>query len=407
MGFSVGASILVARYIGAKDDKKVSKTVHTALSMALILGAVTAIAGYFISRPILSLMGADGALLELSTLYTQIYFFGAPFIAVTNYAAAIFNAKGDTKTPLYILSLSGLLNVLMNLVFVTVFSMSVEGVALATSFSNLASAIALVICLSKDTGACRFELKKLRIDKDSARAVIREGLPTGLQNSFFSISNIVVQSAVLRVNSLLVPLESDFAPVVNGNGATASLEMFVYAAITSVSAAAITFTSQHVGAKKLSRIRRVTAVSVILGMSLTVAMTAVIFILREPLLSLYDVKKATEGSLEAIAYNTAVTRMLLVSFAYPFNSMMGSTSGIAKGLGRSGTSVIISLIGACAFRVIWIMTVFNALPSLESVYLCYPITWVLTSLAQLTLALTTLNKMIAKEANNDSVTSKA
>ena len=198
VGFATGANVVVARGLGAREDERVSRAVHTSLVMSVIFGVASGVLGLFISRPILSLMGAQGKLLDLATTYTVIYFCGVPFISITNYLIAIFRAKGDTRTPLYVLSLSGLCNVLLNLFFVLVMGLSVEGVALATTISNAISAVLLAYRLSHDDGACRFSFSHLCFDRQAFRDILYIGLPAGIQGSLFSLSNMILQSPFCR-----------------------------------------------------------------------------------------------------------------------------------------------------------------------------------------------------------------
>lgn len=397
VGFSTGANVMVAKYLGAKDDENASRTTHTAIVMSVIFGVASAVIGLFISRPILSLMGARGKLLDLATTYTLIYFCGVPFVSVANYFISIFRAKGDTRTPLYILSITGILNVGLNLFFVLVCGLSVEGVALATSIANVVSVIFLALKLSRDEGPCRFSFKKLCFDRKAFRDILRIGLPAGVQGSLFSISNMLIQSSILRMNAILAPAQSGFEPVVNGNAAAANLEGFAYTAQNTIYQAAITFTSQNAGAKKHKRIYRIMGCCYLLGACVATTFALTMFFLREPLLALYGIREAAAGTLEQIAFNTAVTRMTFIFVPYIVISLMEVGCGIVRGLGKSISSTIISLLGACAFRVVWILFVFNNFPSLEIIYISYPISWVLTGAVFFVYSLSVLRGEIKKQ----------
>ena len=260
IGFSVGANVLVARNIGAKNEEGVSRAVHTAVCMSLVFGLVGGAVGISVSKPVLTWMGTPESLLKLSSTYTYIYFAGIPFISIANYLISIFRAKGDTRTPLLVLMLSGLLNVALNLFFVLVCHLSVEGVSLATVISNAASAAVLILILRRDEGPCRFSFKKLRISKDAFREIIAIGLPAGVQGALFSISNMLIQSSILQVNDRMVAelgVPVDYEPVVKGNAATLSLENFAFTAVNAVHQAAVTFTGQNAGAKRFDRVKRV------------------------------------------------------------------------------------------------------------------------------------------------------
>ena len=382
VGFATGANVVVARHLGAGEQERTTRTVHTSLTLSLILGTISAAVGLAISRPVLSLMGAEGKLLDLAVLYTNIYFAGVPFISLTNYLIAIFRAKGDTKTPLYILAGAGLINVMLNLFFVLVVGLSVEGVSLATVLSNVASAALLLVKLSRDEGPCRFSPKKLCFDRYAFRKILHIGLPAGLQGSLFSLSNMLIQSSVLQVNNAMVPVGSAYQPVVKGNAASSNLEGFAYTAQNSVYQGAITFTSQNVGAAKYERVWRVMACSYTIVFMIATLFSGTILLLREPLLALYDVAPGAAGSLEQLAFETARVRMMYMLIPYFLLSFMDTGCGIVRGLGKSLSSTVISLLGACAFRIVWIYTIFRAEPTLDVLYFSYPISWGLTAAAQ-------------------------
>ena len=308
IGFATGANVIIAQQLGAKDDERVCRSTHTALVMSVIFGVSSAAVGMLISRPVLSLMGAEGKLLELATTYTVIYFAGVPFISMTNYLIAIFRAKGDTRTPLFILSLSGLINFLFNLFFVLVVGMSVEGVAIATAIANVFSFILLALKLSRDDSACRFSFKKLCLDRRAFRGILYIGIPAAIQGSLFSIANMMLQSSIIRVNNVTCPPNSEFSPVIRGNTAASNLETFMYTAQNSVYQAAITFTSQNVGAGKPKRVYRIMGSCYVWGTIISVIAAAAIFLAKDPLLALYKVTDGDPLSLNHIAYQAAGTR---------------------------------------------------------------------------------------------------
>lgn len=397
MGFATGSNVMVARYLGAKDDERTSRTTHTAIVMSVAFGLISMVIGLFISRPVLSLMGAEGKLLDLATTYTYIYFLGVPFVSLVNYLVSIFRAKGDTRTPLYILSMSGILNVLLNLFFVLVCGLSVEGVALATSIANFVSAILLILKLRQDDGACRFSFRKLCFDRGAFRDILHIGLPAAVQGALYSISNMLIQSSIIRMNYILTPAGTNFDPVVNGNAAATNIEGFAYTAENTIYQAAITFTSQNAGAKKHKRIYKIMGSCYLLGACVATVFALTLFFLRAPLLSLYGVVAAAEGSAEAIAYNTAVTRMLIIFIPYALISFTEIGCGIVRGLGKSLSSTIISLLGACAFRVLWVLFVFDRIETLESIYISYPISWLMTGTIFLIYSLSVVKRAIKRE----------
>lgn len=406
IGFSVGANVIVARHIGEKDDEATSKTVHTSVTISLIFGFIGSIIGLVISKPVLSLMGNEGNLLKLSTTYTRIYFLGVPFLSLTNYLIAIFRAKGDTKTPLYVLTGTGLLNVLLNLFFVLVCSLSVEGVALATSISNAVSMVILIFILSKDPGPCRFSFKKLTLHKKSFGEIVYVGLPAGIQGALFSLSNMIIQSSIIKVNYIMCPEATDYQPVVKGNASAANLEGFAYTATNSVHQASVTFTSQNVGAKKYDRVKRIMLLCYIVTFCIAILSSGILLLLRTPLLALYGIKAGAEGSLESIALNTAVTRMLYMFIPYFTLAFMELGSGILRGLGKSLTSTIVSLIGSCAMRIFWIYLVFYKNPSLEAIYISYPISWTLTAAIHFVCSIIVIRRIIKSSSQQNNCIDK-
>ena len=388
MGFSIGANVVVARQIGKKDRESVSKAVHTSLVMAVLFGALCTVIGQIVSRPVLILMGDEGHILDLATLYTRIYFCGTPFIALSNYEIAIFRAKGDTRTPLVVLSITGLLNVLMNLFFVLVCGMSVAGVALATVLANALSGLILGLILRKDPGYCQIELRKLGIDKQSFLDIVRHGLPAALQGVLFSISNVMIQSSIIRINNAVCPGGSD---VIDGNAAGLSLEGFVYTAENSVYQASVTFASQHYGAGKFKREGYVMRCCYLATTCVAVFASSVILFLRYQLVGLYVSAP--------MAIETALTRIYIMVIPYFICAWMEVGSGVLRGLGKSLTSTLISLAGSCVFRLLWIWIVVPLSPQLTTIYLSYPISWTLTGAAHLIFSLWEKNRLIRTYGN--------
>lgn len=394
MGFAIGTNVVVARYIGRGDADKVEKSVHTSLVMAAIFGLFTGLLGQIICRPALKLLGDQGHILELATLYTRIYFIGAPFMAISNYQIAIFRAKGDTRTPLFVLTGTGLMNVLMNLFFVLVMGMSVDGVALATVLSNVLSMVILGVIQIRDDGICHLSLKKLSIDRFAFREIFKNGLPAGIQGGLFSLSNMIIQSAIIGINNTLCPGGSD---IIDGNAAGSSLESFAYTATNSVYQAAVTFTSQHFGAGKIKRIGSVMKNCYLVTTIIAVIVSAILIGFRYPLISLY-----VSGD-QAVA--TATTRLYVMCSMYFLLAWMEVGSGVLRGFGRSFTSTVITLAGTCVFRIIWIWCVVPLVPNLVMIYLSYPISWGMTGLMHLIFSLKIrknyLKQQVAKQPAED------
>ncbi len=394
MGISVGTNVVVARRLGAGEGEKVSRAVHTALIVSVAIGALDMVVGLTVSRPLLVLMGAQESVLDLAVLYTRIYFLGLPFLSLNNFLIAIFRAKGDTRTPLVVLSLTGILNVLLNLFFVLAVHLSVEGVAIATVAATAVCAVILLWRLASDESPCRFSFHRLHFDKTAFRDMLLIGIPAGIQGALFSLSNMIIQSSILKVNNAMVPAGETYQPVVNGNAAAANLEGFAYTATNSIYQASITFTSQNVGAKKYPRVWRVMGACYLVTSLVGILFGGVILLLRVPLLSLYGIRAGEAGSLAQMAYHTAYVRMLHMMTTYFLLAQMEVGSGVLRGLGQSLTSTIVSLIGSCLLRIVWIETVFRAVGTIESIYLSYPLSWGITAIAHFTCVVIVLKSRI-------------
>ncbi len=366
MGLSVGASVAAAQDYGAGDMKGVHSVVHTSILVSAICGVVVSCLGVCLSDPLLRLMGTPENVLPLASKYLIVYFLGAPGSLIYNFGASILRSVGDTKRPLIMLAISGIVNVLLNLIFVIVFHMGVVGVGLATIISQYLSMVMVLVYMMRTEGCCHLDIRKLRIYRGKLLRIIRVGLPAGLQSSVFSISNMVIQSSVNSFGDL----------VVAGNTAASNLEGFIYTAMNAVYQAAMTFTGQNVGAKKNERIHKVVFTSVgivsVIGLTLGIGAT----LLAEPLLSLY-----LPDDPEAIPYGA--TRMLYLCVPYFFCGIMEVFTGGQRGMGLSFTPMITTLVGSCLLRVVWVSTVFAYFGTLESLFLVYPCSWVLTSLANM------------------------
>lgn len=368
IGLSIGAGVVVAQGYGCQDERMVHRTVHTTIPAALISGIFLTVAGILLSRPLLQLMGTPDEVIGLSTIYMQIYFGGITFNMLYNFSASILRAVGDTKSPLIFLSISGVINVGLNLIFVTQFHMNVAGVALATTISQAVSAVLVLIVLMRRTDMCRLDLRKLRIYSTQLKKIISIGLPAGIQGSLFSISNVLIQSSV-----------NSFGPVVmSGNGAAGNIEGFVYVSINAFQQTAVNFTGQNVGAGNYKRVWRIfwlclASVSVVGLFAGTLA-----FSFGKPLLSIY-----INDSAEAITYG--ILRMSYICLPYFLCGIMDVSTGALRGMGASMVPMIISVLGVCGIRILWISTIFQipAFHSPASLYISYPISWIITFLCQL------------------------
>ena len=382
MGFAVGSSVMVARAIGERNEKKTSDAVHTSMLVGLISGLFTMVLGLLMSRRMLILLGDKGHILELADLYTRIYFLGVPFMAMTNFLISVFRAKGDTKTPLVVLTLTGLLNVGLNLFFVLVFRMSVDGVALATAISNLASMVALGWILHNDDGWCRLQIRRIKLEKYALRGIIYNGLPAGIQGVLFSLSNMLIQSNIIAINNRLCPGGSD---IIDGNAAGASIESFAYVSTNSVCQAAVTFTSQHYGAHMVKRIRKVIRDCYFVSFLIAESISLLILLFRVPLARIYVSAP--------MAVEAATTRLFYMLFLYFTLAAMDTGSGIVRGLNRPILSTVITLMGSCVLRIVWIATAVRANQTLPMVYLSYPISWGVTGLCHLCVSIYVTRKM--------------
>ena len=378
VGLSVGTSVQVARHFGAKADRDVGETVHTAIALSLICGVFLIFFGFFLSRPLLALMGTPDDVLGMATTYMRIYFAGMPVVMLYNFGSAVLRAVGDTRRPLYFLLLAGALNVVMNLFFVIVCGMDVDGVALATVLSQCVSAGLILRSLMCSQGSYRLELKRLRIYRTKFFAILRTGLPAGVQGALFSVSNVLIQSSINSFGSV----------VMAGNAAAANLEGFVYTAMNAFHHAALSFTSQNLGAKQYKRLNRVLGLCLASVVVLGLVAGNAVRLAGPLLLGIYT----TEA--DVIGYG--MIRLRYVVAVEFLCGTMDTMVGAIRGLGYSVMPMIVSILGACGLRILWVYTVFAADPSLEVLYLSYPVSWAATTLTHLVCYLTVRRKMPAQ-----------
>lgn len=360
MGLSVGANILVSRYYGAGKEDEIQDTVHSSLTFAVVAGVILAVIGNVFAKPLLHLMGSPEDVIDLAAIYIKIYFAGMPVIMLYNYGASILRAIGDTKRPLYYLLTAGVVNVILNLIFVIAFDMSVAGVALATVISQCISVGLLLRCMYKMDGCCQLHPEKLGIRKEKLLLLLRHGLPAGLQGSVFSFSNVLIQSSINSFGSVAMA----------GASAAANLEGFVYTAMNSFQQTALCFTSQNLGGGKYDRIGKVFRNSLLMVTAVGIVMGGGSFLLGKYLLRIYS-KDA-----EVIAFG--LTRMRWIALPYFLCGIMDTLVGMLRGLGYAVVPMFVSIIGACGFRILWIATVFASNHSLDVLYSSYPISWIMT-----------------------------
>ena len=385
IGLSVGGSVAVARSFGANDPAAVHRSVHTAMSLAIIAGLAVGVLGFVFCRPLLKLM--DNPVLDLATTYMKIYFLGMPFNMVYNFGASILRAVGDTKRPLIYLTIAGVVNVVLNLILVIVFHMNVAGVAIATVVSQAVSAVLVVLCLMRSHGVVHLELKELRIYKRQLIDIAKVGLPAGLQGSLFSISNVLIQSSVNGFGEV----------VVAANSAGGNLEGFVYTAMNAIHQAALTFASQNLGAGKIKRVRRSVLVCLLTVLAIGFIFGNLMLLCGKPLLSLYlDDPSAIDPLTGITVLEYGIKRLSWMLPLYCLCGLMDVMVGTLRGVGYSIMPMIVSLTGACLFRVVWIMTVFAANPTLDILYMSYPISWGLTFATHLLCYLLIARKKLGK-----------
>jgi putative MATE family efflux protein len=373
IGLSVGVSVLIARGYGVGNREATEKAVHTAMSLALISGFIVLTTGLVFSKSILGWMNTSPAIIDQSALYLKIYFLGAPFNLIYNFGAAILRATGDAKRPLYFLSLSGLVNVFLNFIFVYFFHMDVAGVALATITSQLLSAVLIVMSLRRQEGMCRLHIRKLRIHKDALIRIIQIGFPASIQNTLFSISSMMIQSSV---NSFDIPFaELGIAPYTSGSSAASAIDSFLYTSLNSFYHASMNFTGQNYAAGKYNRVRKVLYSCIFAALGTGIVFGTVILIFGKPLLAFY-----VPGDELAISYG--YQRLLVLCPTYFFCGIMEVLVGQLRGLGKSLVPMFISVIGICGFRAFWIYTVFAINHDWSVLFLSYPASWILTSVVQ-------------------------
>ena len=377
IGCGAGVAVCTANAIGSGNKDLTKRIVHTAIPLAAMLGVLVSVIGLLFSGSILKMMSTPADILPLSSLYLKIYFLGALPNFVFEFGAAILRASGDTKTPMKYLIIAGVTNLVLNIIFVTLFSMDVDGVATATVIAQLISAILMIITLTNRKDECRFVIRQMKINWSVLKKIVKIGLPAGLNGSIFSISNIIIQSSINSFGS---------AAIVSGNSAAASIEGFVYVAMNAFYQTSLNFTGQNMGAgnfKRVSRVlrRNLICVSIVGGLG-----GLAIFIFARPLLSLY-----VPGN--EIAIQTGITRIMYIGLFYFFCGIMEVFTGAIRGMGASLTTLFISIGAVCGVRIMWIFTIFQIpkFHTLDSLYFSYILSWVACIIAQL-VAYNVINK---------------
>ena len=361
-GLSIGTNVVAANFFGAGKTKELQDTVHTSILVSVYSGIILTVVGVIGSKYILILMQAPSDVLRLATLYLKIYFGGITATMVYNFGSALLRAKGDTKRPLYILFRAGVGNLILNLIFVIIFNMDVAGVATATVISQTLAAVLVILILIHEKDDFHLNLKKLSINMTIFTRIVKIGLPAGFQGIMFSFSNVIIQSSVNSFGATLIA----------GNSAACNLEGFVYTSMNGFSQGALTFCSQNLGARKIDRIRKSVWVSQFSIIVIGAVLSAIFLLFRRQLIGIYT------RSPEVV--DAAMIRCWVIFSTYYLCGMMDGLANSIRGIGHSMMPMISSLLGACIFRIIWLFTIF-LIPNFHTpltIYLSYPISWILT-----------------------------
>lgn len=355
IGIALGANVVIANAVGRDDKQTVQKAVHTSMVVSVIGGVLVAIIGELIAEPLLTVLNVPDDVLELALLYLRIYFLGMPVILLYNFEAAIFRSIGETKMPLIALTLSGILNVLLNLFFVIVLKMSVNGVATATVLANVVSAGILYIKLVKSDKYIKVEFKKLRIDGKVFAKIMQIGLPAGIQSAVFAVANIVIQGAINSLGTTVIAASS----------AAFNIEIIAYNVMNSFSQACTTFVGQNFGANKIDRCKKTLFLCLIEDAIASGTAILIVLITGKFLLSIFN----NDPGVIEIGY----TRLVIIFIAYIFSMLYEVMSGYLRGFGFSLVPAILTTVGVCVLRIIWINTVFPANRTFVTIMTAYPV----------------------------------
>ena len=361
MGMSLGTGVCVAQAAGAKRYDNLERIVHTSVPLGFGCGVVLMVLGMFFAEPLLLLMGTEPQVLDQAAPYMRAYFCGMPASLLYNYCAAALRSTGDTTRPMFFLTAAGIVNVVLNLIMVLVFRLGAVGVGIATAASNWASAICILCYMLRTDGVCRLNVKKLRLRKAELLAILRIGIPASIQNVMFNFSNVLIQSSVNSLGQVAVA----------GNAAAANLNSYVYAVQATLYQAAMTFTGQNLGARKYDRIKKCVFLCAVVGAMVGLSAGGAMYIFGRPLLSLYA--PGNEAVIEM-----GMKRMGMIGCTYFLCAILDVGLGMLRGMGQSVLPTVSTLVGTCVLRVVWVLAIFPLAPSLEMLYLSYPVSWILT-----------------------------
>ena len=365
LGLSIGSSVLMARFYGAKNRENIHDLIHTSILLSLTSGCVLIVLGQLLAKPLLTIMGTPDDVINQSILYMRIVFLGMPAMLTYDFGAGILRAVGDTKRPLAYLFIAGIINVCLNLISVIIFGMGVAGVAIATITSQYISALLVLRCMIRTNSVYKLNLKELRIRKSMLLRIIRIGVPAGIQGALFNVSNVLIQSSINSFGSL----------VMAGNTAAANIEGFVYTSMNAVYQASTNFTSQNVGAHKTKNITPVLLSCMLIVTSVGLILSTIVEVFAYQLLGIYS------ADADVISYG--IERLHVVCLTYFLCGLMDTACGSIRGLGYSIAPTLVSLAGACGLRILWIYTVFQVHRTQFVLYLSYPVSWVVTFIAHI------------------------
>ena len=360
IGLSNGINVLVARFYGARHTDDVRRTVHSALVVSLIAGVVLLFVGLLGSPALLRLLNTKEDLLPGAILYLRVYFLGMPALALYNFGNAIFSAIGDTKKPLYFLSIAGVLNILLNLFFVIVCKLDVAGVALASAISQCVSAGLILHALTQVQDCYTLHFREARLDPAMTRSILALGLPAGFQNAVFAIANLFIQAGVNSFDSLMV----------KGNSAAANADNLIYDCMAAFYMACASFMSQNYGAGKPDRVKKSYFIALGYSFGVGLLLGSSLFVFGREFLALFTTEPA-------------VIDAGVMGLAYCISAFMDCTIAASRGLGKTVVPTVIVILGSCVFRVIWVYTIFAHFHTIPSLYLLYPCSWTLTALAEI------------------------
>ena len=364
IGVGAGINVIVARFCGARDQKNTQEAIHTAALLSLIIGLAIMCIGELLTRPLLELLGTKPDLIDGATVYLRIYFLGLPALAVFNFGNAVLSAVGDTKRPLLYLSLSGVLNVIINLIFVIALHMGVAGVAFASIIAQYVSAILVVLCLLRSRGIHVLRIKKLQLHPGKAARILALGIPAGCQNAIFHIANLFIQASVNSFDTVMVA----------GNSAAANADGLVYDVMAAFYTACSSFMSQNYGAGKRERILKSYFISLAYSFAAGAVLGGLLVVFGRSFLSLFATDEAV--------IKAGMTRLTIMGLSYCVSALMDATIAAARGIGKSLWPTVIVIMGSCVFRVIWVYTVFAHFGTIQSLYLLYVFSWTITALAE-------------------------